>query len=125
MAELKVVLRYFPVGDVAGPARKITAGDLSGISRKYGVTIGLDEVKGKNASFSGDNIREETMNSTVEEVSQSAITVTSADEGALRKALEEIIRIYRAPRTVFGSWGSDPRGKQILAGICEAGDGWR
>jgi hypothetical protein len=125
MAELKVVLRYFPVGDVAGPAMKITAPDLEKIAGGMDVSISLEQVKGKDLSHAGGNIREETMNSPIEQVSQSAITVTSGDETKLRPAIKELIKMYRSPRTVFGSWGSSPRGKEILAEICEAGDGWR
>ena len=125
MAELKVVLRYFPVGDVAGPATKIAARDLENMAQKHGVAINLEEIKGKEVSFAGNNIREETMNSQVEQVSQFAITVTSENEPALRQALKDLIKLYRAPRTVFGSWGSSQRGKEILAEICDAGDGWR
>ena len=65
------------------------------------------------------------MNSPIEQVSQTVITVSSENEPALRKALTEIIKKYRAPRTVFGAWGSNEKGKAILSEICDAGDGWR
>ncbi len=125
MTELKVVLRYFPVGDVAGPAMKIGAADLEEVARRYGVAICLEEIRGKDLSYDAGNIREETMNSPVEQVTQSAITLDSGQEAKLKQALKELVKMYRSPRTVFGSWGSSPRGKEILAEVCEESDGWR
>jgi len=52
--------------------------------------------------------REETMNSQLEQVSQSAITVTSENEPALRQSLRRPDQsAVPAPRTVFGS-GQQP-----------------
>lgn len=117
-------LRYFPLGEVAGPAMPILKADLDAISKKHGVTINLEEVKGKNAQMDGKNIREETMNSTIEEVSQSVITVTSENENSVKNAVTDLIKKYRAPRTVFGTLGSDEKGKSVVAGVCDASDGW-
>lgn len=125
MDDLKVVLRYFPVGEVAGPAKKIAAKDLEAIAKGHGVSIKLEEIEGKDATTENGNIREETMNSPIEQISQSTITITAENEKVLRGALKELINIYRSPRTVFGSWGSSARGKEVLAEVCNAADGWR
>jgi hypothetical protein len=125
MPDLKVVLRYFPVGDVAGTARKITADKLEDIAAHCHVKIQLEEVSGRDAQIVEGKIREETMNSAVEQVSQLIITVIAPDEASLKQALRDLINTYRAPRTVFGSLGSDARGKEILAEVCESGDGWQ
>ncbi len=125
MPDLKVVLRYFPVGNVAGPAQKITRGKLKDTASRCHVEIRLEEVDGRDAQIVAGNIREETMNSAIEQVSQSVITVTAPNETSLKQALKELIKTYRAPRTVFGSFGSSTRGKEILAEVCEASDGWR
>jgi hypothetical protein len=69
-------------------------------------------------------VREDTMNSAIEEVSQDVITVTAHDEKALTLAVRALIRTYRAPRTVFGTWGSSPRGREIVCTLCDEHDGW-
>ena len=125
MPDIICKLRYFPVGDVAGQAERIKKSELDATAKKYNVSIFLDEVKGKTAETQGDKLKEETMNSTIEEVTQSAVTVKSEDERAVRGAIKELIKKYRAPRTVFGTIGSNEKGKLIIDEICDVEDGWR
>ena len=125
MSEIIAVLRYFPLGAVAGPAIPLTLPDLDAIAAKYGVSLQLQEVQGKNTLVDGIGLREETMNCAIEEITQSVITMSAKNESTGEKALREIIRKYRAPRTVFGCWGSNEKGKSVIARICDEDDGWR
>ncbi len=125
MSEMIAVLRYFPLGAVAGPALPLTRMDLDAIAAKYGVSLQLQEIQGKNALIDGISISEETMNCAIEDITQSVITLSAKDETEGEKALREVIRKYRAPRTVFGCWGSNEKGRSIIAQICDEDDGWR
>jgi hypothetical protein len=124
MAEIIAKLRYFPLGAVAGPATPIKKSDIDSIASKHGVTISLEEVKGKNSQIAGDVIREETMDSTVEDVTQSVVTVTTDNEKDGSEALKDLIKKYRSPRTVFGLLGSNEKGKSLAVRICDEYDGW-
>jgi hypothetical protein len=64
------------------------------------------------------------MESTIDEVSQDLVTVSSDDEGCFRSAIRALLRVYRAPRTVFGTWGSSEKGREIVAELCDEYDGW-
>jgi len=124
MEELIAVLRYFPLDPVTNPPNPIRKADLDKIARETGASISLDKVINKDRTVNGDVIREETMNSTIEEVSQEAITVSCGDETAFRSAVRALFKLYRAPRTVFGTWGSSPRGREIVYRLCDEYDGW-
>jgi len=124
MEELIAVLRYFPLDPVTNPPNPIRKADLDKIARETGASISLDTVINKDRTVNGDVIREETMNSTIEEVSQEAITVSCGDETAFRSAVRALFKLYRAPRTVFGFWGSSLRGREIVYRLCDEYDGW-
>ena len=124
MVDIVAKLRYFPLGPVCGPAVPVRVRDLDDIATRYNVGITLDEVEGKNAHKDGDAIREETIESTVEEISQLIITVTSQDKNSFKKAISELVAKYRAPRTVYGTWGSNEEGKRLLSRVFEENDGW-
>jgi hypothetical protein len=124
MEELIAVLRYFPLDPVTNPPKPIKKADLNKIARETGTAISLDTISNKGRTVEGDVIREDTMNSAIEEVSQEVITVSSGDETAFRSAVRELIKLYRAPRTVFGAWGSSPRGREIVYRLCDEYDGW-
>ena len=124
MEELTAVLRYFPLDPVTNPPNPLRQADLDRIARETGTTITLAAVVGKSRTVEGDAIREDTMNSAIEEVSQDVITVTSNDEKPLTLAVRALFKLYRAPRTVFGSWGSSPRGREIIYRLCDEYDGW-
>ena len=124
MEELTAVLRYFPLDPVTNPPNLIRPADLDRIARETGTTITLAAVVGKSRTVEGDAIREDTMNSSIEEVSQHVITIAAQDEKALTLAVRALFRFYRAPRTVFGTWGSSPRGREIVYRLCDEYDGW-
>ncbi len=124
MEELTAVLRYFPLDPVTNPPNPIRQADLDKIARETGTTITLAAVVGKSRTVEGDAIREDTMNSAIEEVSQDVITIAAQDEKALTLAVRALFRLYRAPRTVFGTWGSSPRGREIVYRLCDEYDGW-
>jgi len=124
MEDLIAVLRYFPLDPVTNPPNPIRQANLEKIAIETGASILLHTVVNKGQTIDGNVIREDTMNSTIEEVSQEAITVSCEDETALRSAVRELIKLYRAPRTVFGTWGSSPRGREIVCRLCDEYDGW-
>jgi len=124
MEKLTAVLRYFPLDPVTNPPNPIWQADLDRIAGETGTTITLDAVSGKSRTAEGDVIREDTMNSAIEEVSQDVITVTARDEAAFTRAVRALFKLYRAPRTVFGTWGSSPHGREIISRLCDEYDGW-
>jgi len=124
MEELTAVLRYFPLDPVTNPPNPIRQADLDRIARETGTTITLAAVVGKSHTVEGDTIREDTMNSAIEEVSQDVITIAAQDEKALALAVRALFRFYRATRTVFGTWGSSPSGREIVYRLCDEYDGW-
>lgn len=124
MPQFIATLRYFPVGMVAGAPEPIVKPDIEKLAQKYGVSIELEEVAGENAEIKGDVIIEETMNHPIEEITQSAITISSDDETAFKNAVQELIKRYRAPRTVYGTLGSNEAGKAVVSRLCDVYDGW-
>jgi hypothetical protein len=117
-------LRYHPLDTVAGTPIPIRKGDLDKIAASTGAAIGLEHIIAKNRTETGGVVREETMDSVIEEVSQDVISISSEDEKAFRKAVRAIIDLYRAPRTVFGTWGSSDNGAGIVSELCDENDGW-
>jgi hypothetical protein len=124
MKDLTAVLRYFPLDPVTNPPKTIWQADLDLIASETGAIITHSSVSCKSRTIEGDMVREDTMNSAIEEVSQDVITVTAHDEKALTLAVRALIRTYRAPRTVFGTWGSSPHGREIIGRLCDEHDGW-
>jgi len=120
MTELVAKLRWFP-GD---PLVEIREEDLRKLSNQYGASLSLEEVSGPAGATEAEMDREETMGSTIEEITQTVITVSSSDEGAFRETLREIFRIYRSPRPVYGNWGSSEKGKEIADDLMDENDGW-
>ena len=120
MQKLTGKFRYYP-GDALV---KIRREDLEKIARQCGVSITLDEVKGKVFSTEGNGILERTENETLEEVTQTVVAVSAPTEQAFRKCLLKIINKYRSPRTVYSAWGSDERAKEIFEELANAWDGW-
>ena len=111
-----VKLRYYP-GD---PLREIRTDDLAKIARECGLAIATEAV-GQEGPAGG---YEKTLDRPLEEITQTVITVEGDDEPALRKGLRQVITAYRAPRTVFALWGSDPAGMAIARETIEEMDGW-
>jgi hypothetical protein len=124
MEEIMAKLRWLPLGPTCGPAVPIKKSDLDNIAKKYGVDISLEEVKGKNLKVEGAVIREDTMDSTLEDITQTAVTVSAKEEGAFRNAVRALIKKYHAPRTTQAFWGSTERGKWIVTELLDEDDGW-
>jgi len=120
MPTLTGKFRWYP-GDALVEIRRE---DLEKIARHCGVTIALDEVKGKDFSTEGERILERTENEPLEEVTQTVVAISAPTEQAFRKCLLKIINKYRAPRTVYSAWGSDERAKEIFEELANAWDGW-
>ena len=94
------------------------------IADQCGVNVILDEVKGKDLFSEGEMVLEETGNRPLEEVTQTVVTISASTEHAFRECLLKIIDKYRAPRTVYSTWGSDERAKEIFGEVADAWDGW-
>jgi len=124
MAEIMAKLRYHPLGPVCGPFVPVEKDALDRIARQHGVSISVEEVVGKNRKDVGGVIQEETMDSTIEEVSQTVVTVSGEDERAFREAVRALIKKYGGPRTTFSTWGSTDRGKWIVGELADEWDGW-
>ena len=119
MTELVAKLRWFP-GD---PLKEIRKDDLKKLSNRYGATLSLEQVSGPSVETE-EIAREETMDRSIEEITQTVITVSSDEEAAFRETLKEIFRIYRSPRPVYGTWGSSEKGKDIADDLMDENDGW-
>ena len=124
MPEIMAKIRFHPLGPSAGPFMPIREKELDNIAKKYGISISLEEIVGKNRQGVGDAFREETMDSTIEEISQTVVTLSSENEKAFRGAVRALIDKYGAPRTTYSTWGSTERGKWIVDELCDDADGW-
>ena len=120
MQTLTGKLRWYP-GDALV---EIKREDLEKIAHQCGVNITLNEVKGKDLFTEGKMVLEETANKFLEEVTQTVVTLSAPTEHAFRECLLRIIDKYRAPRTVYSTWGSDERAKEIFAELADTWDGW-
>ncbi len=119
MVKYKVHLRYF-VGD---PLVEIHQEHLDEIGRTYGAEISFEKID-KRVESDG-LLREETLDKTIEEITQDVITIVSPDGEGFRKALKAIYDQYRSPRTPYGFWGSSPEGQRLAREVAEeTGGGW-
>jgi hypothetical protein len=120
MRTLSGKLRWYP-GDALVEMRQE---DLERIANQCGANITLNEVKGKDLFTEGKMVLEETGNKPLEEVTQTVVTISAQTEDVFRECLLKIIDKYRAPRTVYSTWGSDERAKEIFAELADDWDGW-
>ena len=124
MEEIIGKLRWLPLGPTCGPAVPIKKSDLDKIAKSSGADISVEEVKGKNMKVDGETIREDTMESTLEDITQTVVTVSATDEGAFREAVRALIKKYYAPRTTQSFWGSTDKGKLLITELLDEHDGW-
>jgi len=124
MTEIMAKIRYHPIGPVCSPFLPIKKDDLDNVATEHGVVISLEEIVGKNRQEVGGDMREETMDSTIEEITQTVVTISADDEEAFREAVRALIKKYRGPRTTYSTWGSTDRGKWIVGELCDEDDGW-
>ena len=113
-------LRYYP-GDALVEIRQE---DLEKIANQCDVHLAVDEVKAKDTFTEGKLVLEETEKKPLEEVTQVVVTISAPTETAFKKCLLKLIDKYRAPRTVYSTWGSDERAKEIFQEVADAWDGW-
>jgi hypothetical protein len=119
MEKYTVHLRYYP-GD---PLREIKQEDLDRIAKAHGVAVVSQKIENRN--MSDGMLREETLDKTIEEITQEVITVRSDDAKRFQGAVAALYETYRAPRTPYGFWGSSPDGGRIAKKIAdETGGGW-
>ena len=120
MQTLTGKLRWYPSDALV----EIKGEDLEKIANRCGVNITLNEVKGKDLFAEGKMVLEETGNKPLEEVTQTVVTISAPTEQVFKECLLRIIDKYRAPRTVYSTWGSDERAKEIFQEVADAWDGW-
>jgi hypothetical protein len=72
----------------------------------------------------GRTIYEETMNSSLEDITQTVVTVAAENEGTFRRCVRQLMDKYRAPRTPYSNWRSDERAKEIIVELADECDGW-
>lgn len=118
--ELVVKFRYFP-GDAL---IDIKDQDLQRLAKKHGVSISMQEVKGKRWYEEEGQLWEETLDCKLDDITQTTVTLSSDNETAFRRALRELIDTYRCPRNTPARWGSNERGEEIYKELADAFDGW-
>jgi hypothetical protein len=124
MEKIMAKLRWLPLGPSCGPNVPIIPKDLDEIAKQHGVTISVEEVIAKNLQKQGDVFREETMDSTLEEITQTVVTVSADDERCFRETILVLFKKYRSPRTTQSYWGSSEKGKDIILDVLDEYDGW-
>ena len=113
-------LRYYP-GDALVEIRQEA---LEKIASQYKAYMTVDEVKAKDLFAEEKMLLEETGNKPLEEVTQTVVTISAPTEHAFKECLLKIIDKYRAPRSVYSTWGSDERAKEIFQEVADQWDGW-
>jgi hypothetical protein len=113
-------LRYYP-GDALVEIRQE---ELEKIANQSNVHMTVNEVKAKDLFPEGKMLLEETGNKSLEEVTQTVITISAPTEHAFKECLLRIIDKFRAPRTVYSTWGSDERAREIFQEVADQWDGW-
>ena len=120
MTELIAKMRWYP-GDSLIPIGKA---DLDAVSKQYGVRISLEVVEGEGRRMVEGILRENTETKTIEDITQSVVTVSTYNEEAFRNAIRALIKRYRAPRATYATWGSTEEGKRIVDELSDEEDGW-
>jgi hypothetical protein len=113
-------LRWYP-GDALV---EIKQEDLEKIADQCGVHIRLNEVETKDLLTEGEMVLEETGKKSLEEVTQTVVTISAPTEDTFRECVLRMVDKYRAPRAVYSTWGSDERAKEIFEEVVDTWDGW-
>jgi hypothetical protein len=98
--------------------------DPEKIANQYRANITVNEVNAKEFFTDGKPVLEETGNKSLEGVTQTVVTLSVPTEHAFKECLLKLIDKYRAPRTVYSTWGSDERAKEIFQEVVDQWDGW-
>ncbi len=120
MSNIVGKLRWYP-GDALTALRQQ---DLNKIAQSCNVNITLNEVKGTVFVTEGQTVYEETKNGSLEDITQTVVTITADSEQSFRQGVRQMIDKYRAPRTPYSNWGSDERAKEIIVELADQYDGW-
>ena len=119
MGKYTAHLRYYP-GD---PLEEIRQEDLDRIAEACGGKVSSGRIEKR--VFGDGLLQEETLDRTIEEMTQDVITVASDDEARFRRAIVAVYEMYRSPRTPFGFWGSSQQGERVARAVAEeTGGGW-
>ena len=119
MEKFTARLRYY-IGD---PLEEIRQEDVESIAAACGVTASFERID--NRVFSDGLMREETLDKTIEELTQDVITIESGDEKRFREAILAVYEKYRSPRTPYSFWGSSQDGERVAKAVAEeTGGGW-
>jgi hypothetical protein len=120
MPDLTTKIRYYP-GDL--PA-SIRLDELERLGEQIGVRATVEEIKNPQTIAVCGEIREETMDVPMEEISQVVVTVEPPGEEVLRRYLVELFGRVKSPRTAYAFWGSSPDGERIARATAETNGGW-
>jgi hypothetical protein len=118
MSTYLVKLRYYP-GD---PLEDIREEYLKALGEKYNLAIDYEKID--NRQEQEGLLMENTMDKTLEEITQEVITVTGSEEGNFSEGLKELYKKYRCPRTVYSLLGSNAAGEKIAKGLMDLYGGW-
>lgn len=113
-----VRLRYFP-GD---PLKEINEEDLSILAKEYGVSISCEKIE--NRLWKDGLWMENTLDKSVEEISQEVITVSGDEEENFSNCIKALYKKFRCPRTVYSLLGSNRAGEKIAKGLMNIHGGW-
>ena len=113
-------MRWYP-GDALVPIDKSY---LDTLAKQHRVTVSVENVEGKSRRMAEGILREDTQAESLEEVTQTVVTVSGRDEVAFRHVIRAIIGKYRAPRTTYATWGRTTEGKRIVEELSDEDDGW-
>lgn len=121
MPELLGKMRWYP-GDALVPIKQDR---LDQISKKHGVKVSLEDVVGQNQQvLPGGVVVEWNWERSIDESTQSIVTIETANEESFRKCVREIIDTYRGPVPIWGMWGSTKRAENIINELLDERDGW-
>ncbi len=120
MSDLTTKIRYYP-GDLP---EGMKLDELELLGRRLGVQASVERISNSQTLAVSGEIREETMDVPMEEISQVVVSVEPSDENSLRRFLVELFGRVRSPRTVYAFWGSGPDGERIARAVAETNGGW-
>jgi len=116
MAEIKAMIRWFPLGPIEGPLEPIKKEDLDKIAEQYGVSISLEDMRGA--------VLGETRGKAIEEITQHIVTLSANNEETFREVIRALVNKYRAPRTTYATLGSDEKARRMIEELFDEEDGW-
>ena len=120
MVNIIAKMRWY-TGDALVPIDKSY---LDTLAKQHRVTISVENVEGRSRRMAEGTLREDTQTETIEEVTQTVVTVSGNDERAFRHVIRATIGKYRSPRTTYATWGSTEEGKRIVEELSDEDDGW-